>query len=158
MKSKLSSKMKIRLFFFKLTIITLPFTTFSQTIPLDPIVDTCSNQSNNLSFDTGEVYVIFQIQNEDIIYKDLNTDIENSIESFANNNIAIYPNPVKNILMILTSDKKEVTKIMLFSMDGRIIIDKEIENNQIDLTNLPIGSYILKTNYNDTNNFKLIKI
>jgi Secretion system C-terminal sorting domain len=150
--------MKRKFIFLQLLINALPFAVFSQVNQLDPIVDSCANHLNNLSYDTGEVFVIFEIQNEDVIYKETNESTENRIENSSSNKISIYPNPVNNILTILTSDKKEVTRIMLFSMDGRIIMDREIENNQVDLTNLPVGSYILKTNYNETNNFKLIKI
>ncbi len=139
-------------FFFSLSVI-------SQTSQLDPIIDTSANYTGDVSYNTGEVYVIFTIQNDFIVSKDPQEIVNDIIEeSTTDKSITIYPNPVTNILTITTSDKKRIDKITIFSMDGRIILNQEIQNNQVDLTNLPVGSYILKTDYSESINFKLIKL
>lgn len=142
-----------------IVILIIPFLKiFSQTNPLDPIIDTCANYSGNAAYNTGEVYVIFTIQNNSIVSKESDEEVKVPTESTNAKNISISPNPVTDILTINTSDKTEVFKIMIYSMDGRKVMEKEIKNNQIDLTSLPIGTYILKTDFNESTNFKLIKL
>lgn len=146
--------------------ILLPFLkTFSQTNPIDPIAATSANYSGNIASNTGEVYVIYTIMSKQIVSKqsneivtDLNDEIETDLnEGSTGQSISIYPNPVTNILTFNTTDNKKVTQIMLYSMDGKIILDKAIENNQIDLSNLLEGTYILKTDFDNSTNFKIIK-
>ena len=62
--------------------------TFSQTNPLDPITDTSANYSGNLSYNTGEVYVIYEILNQPIVSKDAN-DLVDELKTF---NLTESPN------------------------------------------------------------------
>lgn len=152
--------MKTKIKFLTIIIIFPFLKIFSQSNQIDPIVDTCANYSNNVSYNVGEVFVVFTIQNNPIVSKEMNEEMNEEIEDIPedaiNKSIFISPNPVTNIVTITPSDKTEINKIMLFSMDGKMVMEREIENNQIDLTDLPIGSYILKTDYSESN-FKLIK-
>lgn len=139
-------------------IIILPLVKiFSQTNMLDPIIDTSANYSGNLSYNTGEVYVVYAILNQPIVSKDSNDIIDDSTEKSIVKGISIYPNPVTNVLTIITSDMEKVQKIQLYSMDGKMISDQQIPNNQLDLSNLQPGTYILKVYSSQTTNFKIIK-
>lgn len=131
--------------------------TFSQTNNLDPIADTGANYLGNVAYNIGEVYVIYTIQNNQIVSKQSDEIVTDTNEVSASQSISIYPNPVTNILTFKTTDDKKVSKIWLYSMDGKIILDRTIENNEIDLTNLLQGTYILKTDFDNCINFKIIK-
>lgn len=139
-------------------LIVFPFIKiFSQTNRLDPITDTAANYTGNSSYNTGEVYVIYTIQNQSVVSKD-SKDLNDSLnEKSIAEGISIYPNPVNNILTVVTPKGEKVNKIQLFSLDGKIISDQQIQNNQVDLSNLPQGTYILKTDFSLTKNFKIIK-
>lgn len=140
-----------------LIIIIPSLKTFSQTNPLDPIADTSANYTSNISYNTGEVYVIYTIMSNQIVSKQSNEIITDLKEESISQSISIYPNPVTNILTFNTTDNRKVTQVKLYSMDGKIILDKTIENNQIDLSNLLQGTYILKTDFDNSINFKIIK-
>lgn len=138
---------------------------FSQINQLNPIIDTCAIYSGNMSYNTGEVYVIYTIlgnqivskQTNQIVSKQTNEIVSSLNEESAIQSISVYPNPVADILTFNTTDNKKVTHIKLYSMDGKIILDKAIENNQIDLTYIIQGTYILKTDFDNSKNFKIIK-
>ena len=130
---------------------------FSQTNQLDPIIDTAANYSGNVSYNSGEVYVIYRIQTNEIVSKQSNEIVPDLNGDPSGPSISIYPNPVTNILSFNTTDDKKVGHVRLYSMDGKMVLDKDISNNQIDLTNLLQGTYILKTDFDDSINFKIIK-
>ena len=56
--------------------------------------------------------------------------------------IAIYPNPVKDILEFKTIEN--VSKVEIYDISGRILISNSISENKIDLSYLKSGNYILK--------------
>ncbi|QTY26332.1 T9SS type A sorting domain-containing protein [Flavobacterium sp. CS20] len=93
----------------------------------------------------------------DKIYLDI-TNSEGSIATFYDNflsreefledNISIYPNPVKDILNIRCSEMI-LQHISIFDLQGRILVnDNILENNQLDLSNLPLGIYVLQIKTN----------
>jgi hypothetical protein len=59
-------------------------------------------------------------------------------------NYKIYPNPVKDVLIINTSEKIE--KVVVYSIFGEKVREVEVTNNQIDLSNIDSGIYFLKIN------------
>ena len=104
------------------------------------------------------MYVIYTILNQPIVSKYSKDIVDDLNEKSITESVSIYPNPVSNILTIVASDGKKVNKIQLYSMDGKMILDQQIQNNQLDLSNLLQGTYILKTDFSKTTNFKIIKL
>ena len=100
----------------------------------------------------------FTIQNQQVISREPGEIVDDLSGEIITEKISIYPNPVTNILTIVTSNKKKVSEVKLYSMDGKLILDKKIQNNKIDLSDLTQGTYILKTDFSETSNFKLIKL
>lgn len=123
--------------------------TFSQTPVLDPIVDSSANTANNLVYDTGEVYVIFNILGQNIVSK--------TPDELALTDISIFPNPVTDVVNFIIPKDKSIHRVTLCGIDGKIILDQELVEPQINLSHLPMGVYILKTDLSDTQTFKLIK-
>ncbi|MDA9201572.1 T9SS type A sorting domain-containing protein [Flavobacteriaceae bacterium] len=68
--------------------------------------------------------------------------------------IYVYPNPTANRIFI---QSESITKAELFDLMGRKVM--ETNQDQIDLSNISIGSYILQvtTQKNTTETFKIIK-
>lgn len=59
-------------------------------------------------------------------------------------NIVAYPNPVKNKLFL---NKSEISNhILIYDLTGKIYIDKILDDNKIDLKDLPNGFYLCKVN------------
>ena len=137
----------------------------------------------NLPFDdaNNDGYVIFKIKtkpnlvvgntfsNKANIYFDYNfpivtnnytTTIQNSLglqESNYNNDVAVYPTPVKNVLNFKT--QHTILKIEVYDIAGRILSSNSLNENKIDLSNLKSGNYILKLYTADKGifNSKIIK-
>ena len=65
------------------------------------------------------------------------TEIKSSFE------VVVYPNPSSGIINIET--KEELTSISLFSISGKELI-KTLNTNQIDISKLASGVYVLKMN------------
>lgn len=129
---------------------------YSQTETSSIIVDSGAKYLNNIKYNTGEVYVIFNIEDETIVSKTIENDSILKLEELVDA-VFVFPNPVIDILKISTLKDIEISKIFLFSLDGKNILEKEITNNQLDISFLPSGIYIMKTNLSNTETFKIIK-
>ena len=64
------------------------------------------------------------------------------INQKTDNNLSIFLNPVDNILSINGLLKN--SQISIFDINGRLIIDKQIINNQIDINSFQNGVYIVR--------------
>ncbi|MBN2681032.1 MAG: T9SS type A sorting domain-containing protein, partial [Bacteroidales bacterium] len=78
-------------------------------------------------------------------------DITN-VNSLETNDLNIYPNPANNIINI---EGKEVKSAEIFSITGQSVKIVSLLNNQVDISNLKQGMYILKIN--GTNSLRFIK-
>ena len=74
--------------------------------------------------------------------------------NLADSNIFVYPNPTANLIYIQADN---ISKAELFDLMGRKV--KATDQNQIDLSNISNGSFILKvtTENNKTQSFKITK-
>lgn len=69
--------------------------------------------------------------------------ISSVLENHSNIDVTLYPNPAKNVLNIENSEKSWVGTV--FSLNGNLVLtmNSSTRNNQIDVSNLPAGTYIL---------------
>ncbi|MGI8893274.1 MAG: T9SS type A sorting domain-containing protein, partial [Bacteroidia bacterium] len=58
------------------------------------------------------------------------------------NEIFVYPNPTNETLNIVGLDLNNDNKILLFDLTGRIVLEKTIESNEINLDKLQSGIYL----------------
>ncbi|PZU85583.1 MAG: hypothetical protein DI529_09675 [Chryseobacterium sp.] len=74
-----------------------------------------------------------------------------------NKSIVIYPDPVKDILNLTSNEK--ILKIEIISMDGRKIIEKNMDDEKkVDVENLQKGLYLIKVfTGKESKIFKFIK-
>jgi hypothetical protein len=59
-------------------------------------------------------------------------------------NINLYPNPTTNKIVIKNSAKLEIESISISDLNGQLLFNTEIDMNEIDLSGLSSGIYILK--------------
>lgn len=128
---------------------------------------------------TNDGYVLFKIKtlssltagntfsNDAEIYFDYNAPIitneyVTTVQSFlstaevTNSDFRIYPNPVVDVLHF--EGKEKVKKLEIFDVAGRIIFAKGVEENQVNLSSLKAGNYILKIyTKNQTLSYKIMK-
>ncbi|RXM61537.1 T9SS type A sorting domain-containing protein [Chryseobacterium sp. CH1] len=75
------------------------------------------------------------------------TTLATSETSKKNNQLVIYPNPVKDILHIQSPD--EVSKVEIYDLSGRIINSMGVKGNSVNVSNLLKGNYLIKVFFKD---------
>jgi len=65
-----------------------------------------------------------------------------SQEDFLKETISIYPNPVGEVLNIRSSGLA-INWLKIYDLNGRLIKEVQLDHNQIDVSQLPQGIYIL---------------
>jgi hypothetical protein len=69
-----------------------------------------------------------------------------SIDSFADNNsLKIYPNPVNNDFVTIESSLGGDKEVTLFDMNGRMLLQKTMTSDELDLSAVNKGIYLLQT-------------
>lgn len=71
--------------------------------------------------------------------------ITTSIDELGDTQISIYPNPISQKVYI-QQDKNQLLRLFLFDMSGKLILQQTTNNmiDQLDLSNQPVGLFILK--------------
>lgn len=120
-----------------------------------------ANSNNSLMYSVGEIFVIQANQNESssgvigvisrIEFTSLSID---EIEHFEN--LKFYPNPTSQSIF-LELENQEINVALIYDLNGKLISDKKLINNQISLEELQSGTYIIKTNNPNIKPFKVIK-
>ena len=117
--------------------------------------------NNNLIYTVGEIFVNPTDPNEAssgligvisaIEFSSLNI---NELE--ITGNLKFYPNPTSNSVF-LNVENETIKTIYVFDLNGKLIFTKENINNQIDLSNLESGTYLIKSDNRNINAFKILK-
>jgi Secretion system C-terminal sorting domain len=71
----------------------------------------------------------------------------NTPDAIANNNVQsinIYPNPVTDFIIIKDIDADKNAIVFVFNIDGKLILQQNLSNTNIDISNLPKGLYFLQ--------------
>jgi hypothetical protein len=68
--------------------------------------------------------------------------ITTGMSTIADKEFAIYPNPSGSILYF--SSKAENVLISIFDVCGKLVLYKQVNGDQIDITNLKNGIYTMK--------------
>ncbi|MNR32742.1 hypothetical protein D3C85_1503550 [compost metagenome] len=59
--------------------------------------------------------------------------------------LIVYPNPSSDFVQINTAGNKQMEKVDLFDINGKLVIDSfDYQNNKIDITKLNAGTYLAK--------------
>jgi hypothetical protein len=68
-----------------------------------------------------------------------------SVQKFEKNTLAVYPNPVQNNRVSIFSSIDGEKEITLFDMNGRTVLQKRMNTNELDLSTVNKGVYLLQT-------------
>jgi hypothetical protein len=75
--------------------------------------------------------------------------------------VSLYPNPVVSSLQVSLTNPVVATKLELFTAEGKVVLSKEINAAQTELsmTDLSSGTYLLKISSagNKSNTYRIIK-
>lgn len=81
------------------------------------------------------------------------------VDAFNKNLFSYYPNPVTNELSL--NSKEEISKIQIFTLDGKLIFDKNsnVTETKINTASFAMGTYIIKLTFKEGKNaaFKIVK-
>lgn len=81
-----------------------------------------------------------------------------NIEDFANNSFVVYPNPTKDFIEIKKPDNLLIDKFIVIDVYGKVVIDKKISGDKLNIQQLPNGVYLLQINcQNRKFNCKFVK-
>ena len=97
----------------------------------------------------------------DLLYtvnsEDANLHTVIAIKDYKNDAIQIHPNPVKDVLHIVSKNNdRQDSGFVIYSTAGSIVKQGQFSNGSINIANLPTGVYML-TVENSTEAFKIIK-
>ncbi len=120
------------------------------------IVDFSIGWGDCLAGCINRIYWKFSIHSCSASYLGSSRDISTSIHDLDKNDRSVYPNPVNDILTI--EKWVEVESIDIYDLYGRLINSYDQVSNQIDLSGLTKGLYILKIQSNNNNDKESIKI
>ncbi len=76
-----------------------------------------------------------------------------SVEDFEKNKVTISPNPAREYIVI--GNLKENTKFEIYDLTGKKLNENELgaTNNQINISDLAVGTYLLKYGANTMTRF-----
>ncbi len=112
--------------------------------------------SHDLSFLTDQTHVMFrfvlasdELEHQEGVVLD---DLKISGTAGVNNqeiekDIMLYPNPAKDIISLKWGNEIHVSRITVYSLDGKRIINKELKQatkEMINISSLPTGMYLVK--------------
>lgn len=132
------------------------FTLFSNFVSAQQdinIVNCSSNYSNNIEYNTGEIFVVYNFNSNQVTSKIVENDNLTSLTT----QIKIYPNPTVNLIYYSLPTDFSFEKVELFDQYQKLIFSSIENTKQISLENLPSGIYYIMFNNNKEHNYKIIK-
>ena len=76
------------------------------------------------------------------------SDLTLSVESFETNNFNVYPNPVSNGIVNITSRSNDAISITVFDILGKQVITETVSDSSLNVSSLNTGIYIMKITQN----------
>ncbi|MBV4355713.1 CshA/CshB family fibrillar adhesin-related protein [Pinibacter aurantiacus] len=65
--------------------------------------------------------------------------------------VSFYPNPVRDILHIVSSTGETVKRVTIYDLQGNTILQVNSNNNSVDLRNVTAGEYVVRVEYDSGN-------
>ena len=103
----------------------------------------------DLSAYAGEssVYMAWKYQSTDTTNSTWEVDnisitAGNGIANTTVNNLSIYPNPAQNTVIV--SGVENISNVQVISLDGKVVLNEQTNNNRIDVSSVNNGMYILR--------------
>lgn len=113
--------------------------------PLSGSFDFCDNTGGNFDFNIGTI-------SGGITFCQSGCSV--GLTEFGTVNVQVYPNPSEGMFSV--NGVADNTEVVVYSLAGQRVVSTRIHNSAVDLSNLPIGTYLLI--FADDNNAKPVKI
>lgn len=121
-----------------------------------------ANSSNDLIYTVGEIFVLPVSDPNEASSGTIGA--VSIIEFFTTGinelsileNVNAYPNPTSNAVFIET-ENEHFNYIFIYDLSGKLIANKSVVNNQVDLSSLQTGTYLIQTDNQKIQSFKIIK-
>jgi hypothetical protein len=68
------------------------------------------------------------------------------------NQLVIYPNPAHDFVNIVGAKNQQINKVAIYSISGKLVATVAVLNNQIQVSSLPQGMYIMQIRVGGNNN------
>jgi len=109
-----------------------------------------SSMVKTLGLNTDVVFIkLNQVDRDNKFYSSNILSVNLSNKSILNDVVKISPNPVNDILNVnINASASDEVNVQLFDIFGRALSNIPYSNNQIDMSALPSGIYLLKVNIN----------
>ena len=78
-----------------------------------------------------------------------------AISENADPDFMIYPNPA-NDFVIIENDIVGQCDVTVYDMSGKIVLKENIDDNKLDVSNIPNGTYIVSIDITENNSHKII--
>lgn len=125
-------------------------------------INSGGNSSNNGSYSVGEIFVIPSDANKTnsgtmgILYQ-LQLLVTGIKQSLVSDDFRAFPNPVTNALYFKLNSENPINEIFVYDMTGKLVFNTIVTANTVDLSTLNTGAYLVKTNIENIEPFKIIK-
>ncbi len=81
-----------------------------------------------------------------------------SVNQFDSKNFSVYPNPTNTGFVNITSASTDLLKAKVFDILGKQVIESNVVNNQLNVSGLNAGVYIIKLTQNNASTTKKLVI
>jgi hypothetical protein len=92
-----------------------------------------------------------------ITNKSYTIQVITSIPDKPESRLILYPSPAQD--KIYFNSTVDIINVIVYSIQGEILLNSKIENNSLDISSLKAGTYVLSIikNDNQRNNVKFVK-
>lgn len=73
------------------------------------------------------------------------------------NTITVYPNPTSELIYFESNENLSNESISIYNVAGQIVLQKNIDNNTVDLSRLVKGQYFIQFQNKKNKSFQIIK-
>ncbi|MFZ4931698.1 T9SS type A sorting domain-containing protein [Chryseobacterium sp. Mn2064] len=119
--------------------------------------------NENLMYTVGEIYVIPDNPDQQnsgtlgMLYQTVLNVLGVSEITSKQDKVSVYPNPTADYITLQISSKEKPREVSVYDLSGKLVMQKEINNDRIDLSSLISGVYLLTFKNSDIKPIKIIK-
>jgi hypothetical protein len=118
---------------------------------------------SNLIFSVGEVYIDPITPTNEVnsgiigILSLIEFTVTGTDEALYSSDIRAYPNPTHQQLNFEIKEHLPFSKIYIYSINGELVASKNCNTSSVDLSSLPPGTYIIRSENKNIPSFTIIK-
>ena len=119
--------------------------------------------NENLMHTVGEIYVIPDNPDQQnsgtlgMLYQTVLNVLGVSEITTKQDKVSVYPNPTADYITLQISSKEKPKEVSVYDLSGKLVMQKEINSDRIDLSSLINGVYLLTFKNSDIKPIKIIK-